>query len=1438
MNRVYRVVWCHVRNTYVVASELASRKKIKSKSGSLLKPIILSFAVAFSLGGVAVAATGINGGTGGGTALSPTNNECGRGSNQANAQRKGNIAIGCDAEALDSTNTSMYDRGNPENKIDTKSYFASIAIGERAKANQAGVSIGTGTESSELGVAFGSQARSRGIAAVAIGAAALSTGNTSLALGRQSAATGDFAQAIGNVSIAEGKGSLAMGHSATARGNRSIAIGSADIDNAGSTGNQQGTVYQTQQQTLSTGKDSIAIGAAAKAKGDYTLAVGAHAKASGSNSTAMGYDSSATGEDAFAAGRSANAEGQDAFALGANAHGKGVKSFAMGTGSKAIGENALALGSLSVAKEKNSIAVGVDAKANFEDSVALGSGAIVNHDNSISIGTGSTTNDYDVPAFLFEDGVAGAVATGAVSIGNGSGSILEGSESNERRLQNLAAGSLDTDAVNVSQLKKFKTITDKSAEDVAKNLGGGSKYDPNTGDISAPKYTVTNKDGDKTTVNDVGSALETIDGNINQGLTFAGDDGSKKYQLGETVSIIGGADKDALTANNIGVVVDDENGKINVQLAKNLDLGTDGSITTGNTVMNNDGVTVTGDDGEPKTSLGKDGLTITKADGKAGPSVTVNGIDAGGEKITNVADGQDGKDAVNKGQLDDAVKGITDVTDKGLTFAGNQGDVNKKLGETLTIKGGLADDADATAENLRVDVNEKNELVVKMSSNLTGINDLQVGKPGKDGEDGVDGKIGVNGKDGSSVVINGEDGSIGLTGPAGKDGKSPELNISVKDGKPGLDGKDGEVRIVYKDKDGNEKEVASLDDGLQFGADNEDVVVNRKLNTKLDIKGGAEAASADRNIVTTANADGSIQLDLAKDLKLADNEGNAGSITLGKPGADGKDSAKLDGSGLTLTGKDGKPGPSLTQDGINAGDKVIAGVADGTEKDHAVNQGQLEEAKKGLTDAGLKFAGNDADKAITKKLGDTVTIKGGLADDANATAENLRVDVNDDGELVVKMSSKLTGINDLQVGKPGKDGVDGQIGVNGKDGAAVVINGKDGSIGLTGPVGKDGKPGASTTITVINDGKPGVDGKDGETEVRVVYKDKNGDQQQIANLNDGLKFAGDNPDVKGGVKLNEVVNLKGGAEGDLTDNNIGVVADIDEKGMLKSLDVKLAENINLGEKGSVTTGKTVVNNDGVKVGENVTLGDQGLSIKDGPSIKQDGINAGDKVIAGVADGTEKDHAVNQGQLEEAKKGLTDAGLKFAGNDADKAITKKLGDTVTIKGGLADGAEATAENLRVDVNEKNELVIKMSKDLKGLENIVVGSDGKDGKPGVSINGEDGSIGLTGPAGQDGKDAPHLDISVKDGKPGLDGKDGEVRIVYKDKEGNEKEVASLDDGLQFGADNEDVVVNRKLNTKLDIKGGAEAASADRNIVTTANADGSIQLDLAKDLKLADN
>ena len=532
MNRIYRVIWCHVRNTYVVASELASRKKITGKASSLVVGAALALSLTMT-GGVVEAAKGINGGSGNGTAISPDRREgC---STEANADNRDNIAIGCGADAKDNMSTYFYDRESPENnakngQVDTTNYYRSIAIGANSSADRGSVSFGQGTQSNEFSVSVGSQAKSA-MSAVAIGPAALAMGNTALALGRQSTASGDFAQAIGNVSIAKGKGSLAMGHSATATGNRSIAIGSADIDKAGSTGDQKGVKYQTEQQTLSTGKDSIAIGAAAKAEGDYTLAVGAHAKANGSNSTAMGYDSSASGKDSFAAGRSANAEGQDAFALGANAHGKGKKSFAMGTESQAIGENALALGSLSVAKEKNSIAVGVGAQANFEDSVALGSGAIVSHDNSISIGTKSTTNDYDATAFLYEDGVAGAVATGAVSIGNGAGTTENGA-SNERRLQNLAAGSLDTDAVNVSQLKLHKKITDKTGNDIAIHLGGKAVFNPETGGITNPVYEFK----DNTTHKNVGSALNNIDNRVNQ--LFTGEEGLVVFNKNKNQAIL------------------------------------------------------------------------------------------------------------------------------------------------------------------------------------------------------------------------------------------------------------------------------------------------------------------------------------------------------------------------------------------------------------------------------------------------------------------------------------------------------------------------------------------------------------------------------------------------------------------------------------------------------------------------------------------------------------------------------------------------------------------------------------------------------------------------------------------------------------------------------------------------------------------------------------
>ncbi|PWD80263.1 hypothetical protein DC083_10095, partial [Ignatzschineria ureiclastica] len=138
--------------------------------------------------------------------------------------------------------------------------------------------------------------------------------------------------------------------------------------------------------------------------------------------------------------------------------------------------------------------------------------------------------------------------------------------------------------------------------------------------------------------------LDSVQTIANKGLTFAGDSGTpQNFKLGQTVSIVGGeTDTTKLVdGKNIGVVVDDE-GKLNVKLAKDLNLGADGSVTTGDTVVNNDGVKV-GDN----VTLGNTGLTIVN-----GPSVTTSGINAGDKVISNVADGVADSDAVNKGQLD------------------------------------------------------------------------------------------------------------------------------------------------------------------------------------------------------------------------------------------------------------------------------------------------------------------------------------------------------------------------------------------------------------------------------------------------------------------------------------------------------------------------------------------------------------------------------------------------------------------------------------------------------------------------------------------------------------------------------------------------------------------------------------------------------------------
>ena len=969
---------------------------------------------------------------------------------------------------------------------------------------------------------------------------------------------------------------------------------------------------------------------------------------------------------------------------------------------------------------------------------------------------------------------------------------------------------------------------------------------------------------------------------LDDGMKYAGDDaqGADKSKviakkLNETMDIVGGADKTKLTDNNIGV--NNDNGKLKVQLSKEVNLTPSGSLTIGDTVVNNNGLTISG-----------------------GPSIIKTGINAGNLNITNVKAGVNDTDAVNVKQLKDARTVVTS-NDNSVTVNktenGNQVtyDLHVAPGAAQSVwkvksTGNTTADSETAAKTITdgktVEMAAGKNLTVKQTSNNDGAkvefdlaNDIKIGK---DGKDGVDGKIGVNGKDGSSVVINGKDGSIGLNGKDGKDG------LTMK----GEKGADGVTRIVYEDHDNNKHEVATLDDGLRFDANSGGEKKN-KLGSKVTVKGtGAKADSEydSSNIKTsiTQGADGNseINIGLAKDLNNINTIKNGGPATF----TIGGNEFKFDGGNVNMGGnnitnlKSGIVNNNSTDDtnGANIGDvKKISKAND-------LHIAPTTSNRAGETTTSYSY--NTADKSVTLKYNDgngtnqAGTIAkidlSGLADQikdgysfstdakgnvvgnhaVTAVGNGKTVSYAAGDNLTVKQDIDATTgehtytyalSNDIKVGKDGKDGIDGKIGVNGKDGSAVVINGKDGSIGLNGKDGKDG-------LTIRGEkGQDGVDGKNGTNGItRIVYEDHNNDKHEVATLDDGMKYAGD--DAQGAdkskviaKKLNETMDIVGGADKTkLTDNNIGVNND---NGKLK---VQLSKEVNLTPSGSLTIGDTVVNNNG-------------LTISGGPSIIKTGINAGNLNITNVKAGVNDTDAVNVKQLKDARTVVTSNDNSVTVNKTEngnqvtydlhvapgaaqsvwkvKSTGNTTADSETAAKTITDGKTvemAAGKNLTVKQTSNNDGAkvefdlandIKIGKDGKDGVDGKIGVNGKDGSS-VVINGKDGSIGLNGKDGKDG-----LTMKGEKGQPGLNGKDGITRIVYEDNNHDKHEVATLDDGLNFTGNNTDTVNKQKLNSLVKVQGegvdkntSATFKSAAGNINVKADGTDTLEVQLNKDLK----
>ena len=818
---------------------------------------------------------------------------------------------------------------------------------------------------------------------------------------------------------------------------------------------------------------------------------------------------------------------------------------------------------------------------------------------------------------------------------------------------------------------------------------------------------------------------------MDDGMLYGGDAGNViKKKLNNQVNVKGGiTDETKLTADdNIGVVSDGTD-TLKVRLAK--DLKGLNTVTAAETVKA--GTATVGNQ------------EATKADGTKETGNYVTGLDNKTWDADNIVTGR----AATEDQLKDA---LANQSNAGLKFDANVGGTKtNKLGSTVIVKGeGTDADANYSGENIKTFIDQDNTtgtttINVKLNKNLVA-DSIKVNKDGKDGKDGVsitgptgvagqdgnNGKVGITGADGKDAVsISGKDGvgHIGLTGPAGTNGKDGTngIDMSVKNGyddaakgvkgEKGVDGVDGITRIVYTDNTG-EHQVATMDDGMLYGGDT-GTVIKKKLNNQVNVKGGITAAaklSNEDNIGVVADGTDTLMLRLAKDLKGLNsatfNNGTDGNTVVNGGGLTINDAA---GNPLTSVTKDGvviTDGPSMTKDGIDASDKKITNVADGTigagSKD-AVNGGQLHTVVEDLKTKGFGLTAEDG-ASVKKSLGDTVTVKG---DGTNITtsvdngavkvalARDLNVDTVTANTVTTgdtKMDTNGVTIKDgaNEATKLTKDGLQ----INDGGNKAVTID-KDGLTIENGPkVTKDGINAGDKKITNVEDGTIAAGSKDAVNggQLHTAMED-------IKAQGFGLK-AEDGQSVK--KPLGEVIDLKGDGNIKTSVDGTAIKMSLNDTitlGTDPAKQVKVdgstgtitagngANQVTIdGSTGSVTAGNTV------KAGD-VIMGNQSSGGQNGnfvTGLDNKTWNPNNPVaVTGRAATEDQLKAVNDDFNEKAKNGRVFQGDQ-AGNDGK--VVRGLGDTMNLKGG-ADVNRLSDNNLAVVKNAAGDgYDIKLAKDL--------------------------------------------------------------------------------------------------------------------------------------------
>ena len=1427
------------------------------------------------------------------------------------------VAIGHDAKSTGGALASTAVGGYADATGEASTALGTLAQSKGHSSSAVGrEAVATGDGATSLGF----QSNTSGQNGIAIGRKAQSILERSIALGNESKAQTTDAMALGTKSVAEGVRSIAIGRSTVASAEGAIAIGSASNGNgenpATAAGKQSVAIginanvqvdngIALGRNTSVTVGSGVAIGEASEASktGNQQGWDASHDFATGDSRTNVYDDARGTGLAARGnlAGVSIGKDGKYTRQLNNLAAGTldtdavnvaQLKSVNLGfTGNQGKGDVRLHDQRVSIVGKDNSFITTTASNGKVEIDTKFGS--ITNNSTGTSTkGTnGLATTDQVVDAVnnagwnIIENtnNARGVVKSGdTVNFADGTGTTVSISGNSGTRtvkinakVAGIKAGKNTkietTDGVHtIHAADQVESVAKAVAKDGDANLANIEMMDNTTDRAANARYGVSVsrnavKDAAREAVK-----VEPNNTNVNNPITVTTTPNDSNHTTTYTLNFDG------------------------AKAAKEIPLTYKANGLNAQTVKLNDGLNfIDGDDTkatvEPNGKVKIDLSDAAKA--KLGKTYSAKG--AGHAEVTTSAVNNNTEFTVtvtDKGVLsvNEANGKVNNVTQDGLVTAEKVKDAINKSGFVVTSdveqNKGLRDGAAATntvvhpgdkvtfiaGENLKIK-QENGQFTYSLNPTLTNLNSASF----------VKNNANTVTLDGDGLTIKNGNSDVKLTKEGLNNGNNKITNVAE-----GTKDTDAVNVKQLKDTVAAEKAVESVTKATLTGDENiAEVSVVSGEQDKANAKYGVSVSKAKVSDIAKEN-------DRSIDAKAYSVDGD-GTVTMtyvdgkGAPIADRKATitgiAKNDLSNITDEGKKvitglstvveqgervsvtSKTDPATGQKTYTiSADKQVESVAKDTDvTDNIVEVKPLSGADNA---AGTRYGVSVSKATVTEIAKEASAWKVAVNEESDNDAakvsggdvvrfkEGDNIKLSRSTKEITVSTSKDINVDTVTAGKKGADGKDGIVTVAGKDGASVVIKGEDGTIGLTG---KDGK---NATIGTKEAGV-GIDGKDGTT--RIVYTDSNNKQHDLATLEDGLKFTGNNTSTVNKNKLNSLVTIKG--EGVTEEQsktftsaagNINVVADGNG-----TLEVKLAKDINLGTDGSVTSGSTVMNSDGLTIGKG----------NNAVSLTANGLNNGNNKITHVAEGTKDTDAVNVSQLNKAITGAKDSdtrikeGTYTVGNDGKVTMTyvNGKGETVTGKEAVIEGI---AKNDLSNITDAGKTVInteakKAVKVIKGHNTTVTeGTDGDAKTYAVNVQGDLTKVtSITNEAGS-GKVAFNPDGVVKvegdkaislDGKQGyitgLQNKDWDVsnptvvsgRAATEDQLKTVSDVAKSkigDNTISLGGDTNTVTSKQNLSKDGGIKFnvvGAKGADNKQYISTSATGD-NVSVDLTQDTK----